>query len=739
MKIRWFFPVFFLSGACALAYQVVWLRLAMARFGVTAPIVAIVLSVFMAGIAAGSLLAGRLARRLAAADASLPLELYGATELAIALSGLLVPRALARGVPVAHLLGAGQEWSSLAHYLVSGAWIAALLAPGTVAMGATVPLALWAIRTRHRVAAAESAFSYLYLANTIGALAGTLLTGFVLIERFGFAGTSQIAVVGNALIAAFVLTWSRRRPAAQGARPEATTPRPEAATTAPTPELGPHHLWALAATGFSALGMEVIWTRLFTPFLGTEVYAFALVLAIYLAATAGGAALHRRRGRSGRAPEFPGPAFWGLLAAAAFLPLLAADPRLGLVENPSLGTLAEAARGAFRVALGILPFSLACGYATPRLVDAGSRGEPKRAARAYAVNLLGCILGPLVAGFLLLPHLGERAGLVVLALPLAAIALLPTSLRAALPRLLPASFAALVLLVATRDAASRLGRIRIERDYSATSIAAGSGMDRRLLVNGVGMTSLTPITKMMAHLPIALLDHPPKSALVVCLGMGTTFRSIASWGIDATAVELVPGVVRLFDAFHDDAARVLAAPAGARIVVDDGRRFLERTTHRFDVITVDPPPPVTAAGSSLLYSKEFYATARARLAPGGIVQQWLLGGDSVFVAAATRALVEQFRYVRAFGSIEGWGIHFVASDHPIELPSREELERRIPPSAARDLVEWTPGATATALFARVLTNEISTDELLARSPGTPAVSDDRPFNEYYLLRTFLAR
>jgi len=103
--------------------------------------------------------------------------------------------------------------------------------------------------------------------------------------------------------------------------------------------------------------------------------------------------------------------------------------------------------------------------------------------------------------------------------------------------------------------------------------------------------------------------------LLIKIGSGV------SWGIDTTAVELVPSVPALFGHYHPNAAELLTSPL-ARVVIDDGRRFLEQSTDQYDVITIDPPPPPEAAGSSLLYSKEFYASAKKRLRPDGIVQQW---------------------------------------------------------------------------------------------------------------------
>ena len=140
----------------------------------------------------------------------------------------------------------------------------------------------------------------------------------------------------------------------------------------------------------------------------------------------------------------------------------------------------------------------------------------------------------------------------------------------------------------------------VQRDYTAAVVATGTGMRKNLVVNGISMTILTPITKIMSHLPLALLDHPPEKGLVVCFGMGTTFRSMLSWGIHTTAVDLIPSVPAVFGYFHADGPELVKSPL-ARIVTDDGRRFLERaSTKQYDVITLDPPPPVGAPTSSLL-------------------------------------------------------------------------------------------------------------------------------------------
>ncbi|MBI2788276.1 MAG: hypothetical protein HYX59_06285, partial [Elusimicrobia bacterium] len=274
--------------------------------------------------------------------------------------------------------------------------------------------------------------------------------------------------------------------------------------------------------------------------------------------------------------------------------------------------------------------------------------------------------------------------------------------------------------------------VQVRRDYQANVTVGGTGMERVLQINNIGMTKLTPITKVMAHLPLAFLPRPPKNALVICFGMGTTFRSLLSWGIPATAVELVPSVPELFGFFHEDAAAVMAAP-GARVVVDDGRRFLARTAETYDVITLDPAPPMTAAGTSFLFSEEFYAAAKTRLAPDGIMQIWIVEPlEPLVVSAFAKAVKDSFPHARVFRSLEGWGWHVLASREPIPARTAAHLAARLPKAAARDLLEMGPHATAAKQFQALLGTEVTLDSLI--SPGASGLRDDRPVNEYFFLR-----
>ncbi len=596
-------------------------------------------------------------------------------------------------------------------------------------MVATIPVAMLAIRNSFRRETSRS-FSFLYLANVLGAVVGTIVP-LLLIEIYGFHGTLHVGAVLNGLLflSASILSLGRSVERRAPARPG------DVASYVSTANLSlgsatSRPLVLLFLTGLTSMGAEVIWIRQFTPYLGTVVYAFAAILCVYLAATFLGSRVYRYWSRTHKQP---GTLIWGVLGFAALLPLLTASPQFHPPEfHESL----------MRLVLGIGLFSGILGFVTPMLVDRRSGGDPDRGGRAYAVNVLGCILGPLVSGFVLLPLMSERWVLFVFALPWLFIGAMPRWSAGAEKGASPTwqrnlsyglAVLALALIFTVKGFEDQFAHREVLRDNTATVIATGEGMTRRLLVNGIGITYLTPMTKVMAHLPLAFLDRAPRNALVVCFGMGTTYRSLMSWNIATTAVELVPSVPRLFWYYHPDGPELFRSPR-SRLVVDDGRRYLERSREQYDVVTIDPPPPVEAAGTSLLYSKEFYSVISRRLTPGGILQQWLPRGDAVVQAAVARAVKESFPYVRVFHSLDDRGFHFLASNQPIAIRNARELADRMPATAAADFVEWGPEQLAEGQFGGVLRREISLDQMIFGAPQVRALQDDRPENEYYILR-----
>ena len=724
---RWLFLFFLVSGFSSLVYEVVWIRLAMAAFGVTTPFISIVISVFMGGLAVGSFAAGRLVGRAGARPPSRPLRLYAVAEAVVGLSAIVVPWALDRARILLETWQGDAAWSGPRYLLLSSLAITLVLLPACIAMGATFPLAMAAIRGQ---AGAESSFSRLYLANVLGATSGTLAAAFVLIELYGFRKTMLVTsslnaalVIGALALAAKV---SRTAPATEAGKPAKVPASPAAMPARPL-------LVLLFLTGLLSMGMEVVWVRMFTPFMGTFVYAFALILAMYLVATFLGSALYRLAGSKGVAGRTM-PFVWTAAGALSLLALYAGDPQSDLPWGLP--------RSALRLVIGIVPISAAFGFLTPMLVDRLSGGDPDRAGAAYAVNVVGSILGPLLSCFVLMPLFGERTTILVLAAPLFFIGfsafahIAPGGSRTPRRVAVGSSLGAAALLVfGTHPYETRFKSFQTRRDSTATTIATGEGRHKELFVNGVSVTGLTPITKMMVHVPFAWRPKLPRNVLVICFGMGTSFRSALAWGVPCTTVELVPGVAELFPYFHADAHECLSRP-GARIVIDDGRRFLERTSERFDLIVIDPPPPVQAAASSLLYSREFYRTAKKRMSEGAILQQWLPPeGDPQTLAAIVLALQAEFEVVRAFLSVEGAGFHFLASDAPLENVTPQEMVSRMPQAVVRDLLEWGPDPTPEGQLARVIGREvmINVEEF---GPIAPPMTDDMPINEYFLLRSF---
>jgi predicted membrane-bound spermidine synthase len=516
--LRWCFGFFVVSGFCGLVYEVVWLRLAMASYGVTTALASIVISMFMAGLGLGSWGAGVLARRILTTKGQRALRFYSIAELLVGMSSLAVPFELKLGRLLLQHMGSLGAWQTSRYYVVAGIWIAITLVPWCTCMGSTFPLLMQVIRQTARPDS-ELSFSYLYIANVLGALAGTLVSAFVLIELLGFQGTLYVAGSLNAVLAVLAFAISSSVVASP---PLVLPPAIERSIFDQGPRLRLYglprstSLFLLFTTGLVSMGMEVVWIRQFTPYLGNVVYAFAAILAVYLLSTVVGS----RDYRSGAESRQPGDSAsaWNLLALSAVIPLVAVDPFLP-ISDPFNG---------LRLA-SIVLFCAMAGFLTPLLVDSWSSGDPDRAGTAYAVNITGSIVGPLLAGFWLLPWVGARWAIFVFAIPLFAIAALSvlrkpspedTQPESGLnPRLkfALAAVAAILLFAVSHDYETKYTERQVRRDYSATVVATGKGFDREIFVNGIGMTRLTPVTKYMTHLPLAFLSRSPQNGLELIL------------------------------------------------------------------------------------------------------------------------------------------------------------------------------------------------------------------------------
>ena len=337
--MMWYFLFFFVSGLCSILYELIWLRLAMAQFSVTTAFVSIVLSTFMVGLGMGSVGAGAWIRRHGKEIRFPPLRLYAFTELLIGVSALVVPTELAWGHRVLEAAAAHATLSPALSYLISGVWMALTLVPWCACMGATIPVAMFAIRSDAGYESRRS-FSFLYLANVLGAVVGAVLPLF-LIELYGFHGTLRVGAVLNATIAtsAFVVTLASR------SRTTRTDSQPAAAVAANL-EQPKSVLVLLFMTGLVTMGMEVVWIRLFTPYIGPVVYSFAAILASYLLATFVGSQVYRVWSRS---HDRESRVAWISLVLLGLLPLLTSDSRVSPIESASRLARGDADLGVNRI------------------------------------------------------------------------------------------------------------------------------------------------------------------------------------------------------------------------------------------------------------------------------------------------------------------------------------------------------------------------------------------------------
>lgn len=733
------FLIFTLSGLSSLIYQTVWIRLAFGSFGCITPVMSVAISVFMLGIAIGSWFGGKYIDVISDKLKVSSIYFYMISELFIATGAFIVPKLFIFFQYV--LLNTGAT-NSFSYLLLSALSLTLCLLPWCIAIGTTFPFMMSYLKKIHKEQ--TTSFSFLYTANVIGGMCGVLGTTIVWIEMFGFKGTLAIASAGNLL--AVLLSFIVYKYNMGDDRINQKTSRPIFPVANLKQLLSDKFILVISfITGFTTLALEIVWTRAYAPVLGTMVYSFAFLLAGYLLATYIGSVFYRRdlQGNKVKSPI----TIITLASLFVFIPILINDPQLFIYGGRTYMLNASNIMKYFiQIVLTIFPFCMALGYLMPLLVDQYSKGKPFEAGKIYTVNVIGCILGPLFASYLLLPFLGVKASLILLALPYTLLLIILLKHLKSYSKIVSVFLSFVFILtsvVYTKTYEipkfSSDWESTIKRDYSATVLGSVNKNTnvKQLLVNGYGITSLTPVTKFMAHLPMVYCKNKPEKALVICFGMGTTYRSLLSWDIDVTAVELTPSVVEMFPLFFNDAEEVLKNKNG-KIVVDDGRRFLLRTKEKFDVITLDPPPPIQSSGSSLLYSKEFCHVAKQRLKEGGILHHWTPISlsferyEDFFAIPVLRALQSEFKYVKTFVSVEQWGVHFLASDTPISDLSIQEFVDKMPNKAKNDLLEWTKDIDIVSFISYLkkipesFFDEINPDK-------NYIATDNRPYNEYFFL------
>lgn len=674
------------SGFAGLVYEVTWTRLLTLHLGHTTAAGSTVVGAFLLGLAAGAGLGGRAVTRLARARVLLA---YIGLELAVAAVAWMLPSLLDLAGPLLRAAYRNGDVGPL-FGTVRVAVAALLVMTPATALGATYPCALrWfadvtASRTR--------ASALLYATNTLGAAAGALAAGFVLLPLFGVRSTTAIAIAAS-LVSAAAAAIAGRADRVAGTRVVQPVGAARGTRRSPAASHGPEHATTssasgqpglativLTVSGCAALMHEIAWTRILALAIGPTTYAFAAALAAVIAGTALGSwAGAWLVGRTRQPPLWLALALTGgALSATITYALAGGAVPMYVARQLSIGDAVDtwlSLSGALTAAL-VVPTAVCVGLAFPlALAVAGVEGAdaPARVGRIYAFNTAGAVAGSLIAGFAAVPALGLQgtlqlacAGLLIaaalvtwrggLSLPAQSIAGAAAALGLAVlvttppwDRALMASGAYLYAPFAPKDvdlhAMLTAGSLRYYRDGAAATVSVKTL---------TGTTTLTVDGKtdasnrgdmltqaLVAHLPL-LVHAAPARVAVIGLGSGVTVGAALAHPVSQVDVlEISPEVVSASAFFADENRRALADPR-VRLIVGDGRTHVRLATTMYDVIVSEPSNP-WIAGVAALFTREYFAEARARLAPGGVFCQWanaynISDADLRSIAATFRAV-----------------------------------------------------------------------------------------------------
>jgi spermidine synthase len=656
------------SGCAALIYEIVWFQLLQFVVGSSAVSLGLLLAAYMGGLCLGSI---ALPRLFSAKRATLwtPMRVYALLELGIGAFGIVA----LFGIPLIgriYLAGAG---TGMPGVVLRGMVAAVCLLPPTVLMGASLPAIARSLET---TPAGISRLGLLYSANIAGAVVGCLTTGFYLLRVYDMAVATYLAACINVAVA--LLAWIF---AASGTR----KPSNETETSAVVQRAAaaPLVYVAIGLSGLTALGAEVVWTRLLSLLLGATVYTFSIILAIFLlglwAGSWAGSYLVRRVQTVPGHPRLAlaacqillaGAIAWTAFTLAYILPYWPVDPWLS--TSPWFNFDLDVTR----CLRAIFPATLLWGASFPlALASAARKGEdPARlSGEVYAANTAGSIVGALLFTLVLIPTIGTRGSqqaLIWLAATGAVVALLSAFATSGVATpafmilrsravtmaagLVGALLLAWTLTAAVGDVpwqviaygrriAPVLRGLATSLDTQARTLFVGEGMNssvvitqrgdqRFFYVSGKSEASSVAVDmrlqRMMGHLP-ALLHPAPRSVLVVGFGAGVTAGSFVPYPEVRRLVvcELERMIPPASGAFFDKENYDVLHDPRLQIVYDDARHYVFTAPEKFDIITTDPIHP-WVKGTSTLYSKEYFELVKARLNPGGIVAQWLPLYDS---------------------------------------------------------------------------------------------------------------
>jgi spermidine synthase len=651
---------FCLSGMAALIYEVVWMRQLTLIFGTTVYAISTVLAVFMAGLALGSLVLGRVADR-----SKNPLRLYAFLQGGIGIYVLLIPLLfnLINSLQIYLARGFALDFSGFS-LIRFGLCFLVLLIPTTL-MGGTLPVIV-----RFFVRRKEELGGYLgrlYSLNTLGGVFGSFLAGFVLILLLGVRGTIYLAAAINLSIAAGVFLLSQRTvlAPAKAAANQRTHSRQKESPTADSSRIAWLVLILFGFSGFAALSLEASWSRVLAMILGSSVYAFSIILTTFLLGIAFGSWLISKF-----VDRLKNLLTWfTAIEIALGLSVILLTPLFGYL--PYLFLRVFRMTGGSFWSLQFMEFLLAAavmliptvlmGAAFP-IVTKICTAELGRLGRSvgnvYFANTLGAILGPLATGFLFIPVFGLQRSILIAAFVYLAIGAVILILSP--PKRLPVrvcTFSLLVMITTlsflipdwnrnilnsavyvhareylknNRD--DLLGAIKEQASHfykeglSATvAVRETKTGHLALLIDGkadAGTQSDMKTQLILGHLPM-LLHEDPQQVLVVGLGSGVTLGAVQQHQElkEVDMVEIEPAVAEAAAYFSEYNHNALSDPR-LNLIIEDGRNYVLITDKKYDVITAEPSNP-WMTGNANLFTREQFELYKKRLKPGGIMFQWL--------------------------------------------------------------------------------------------------------------------
>ena len=682
------------SGCSALIYEIVWFQLLQLAIGSTAVSMGVLLATFMGGLCLGSAGFPRLR-----ALRQHPLRVYAFLEAGIAVCGVLVLQIIPY---IDRVYVAGAE-HGLSNMLLRGLIAGLCMLPPTVLMGASLPaIVRWIESTPRGVAW----WGFLYGGNTLGAVFGCLLAGFYLLRIYNMATGTYVAAAINLAVAVVSLVLAARVPApADSARPVEVNSD------------GRARHWTvyvtIAISGATALGAEVVWTRLLGMMLGATVYVFSIILAVFLIGLAIGSAagswlLRRMPGAAG--------ARTALGVCQLLLALGIAWTAYMVAESLPYWPADQLLRGApwltFRLDLlrclyAILPptllwgasFPLACAAVASRDEDSG-----RVVGGVYAANTLGAIIGALSVSLLLIPWIGtQQTQRLLLALAaLSALLVLAPRVRerrswAAAAGLAVAMVVAAVLtwhvhaipgkvIAYGRRLATWNGQVlyTVEGRNSSVAISRASDGATEVDVNGHVEATTEPydmkLQRMVGHLP-AILHPQPRSVLGIGFGAGVSAGTFTRYpGIQIITIceiePVIPPTSTRYFARQD--YNVLHDPR-TRMVYDDARHYVMTTPEKFDIIASDPLD-VFVKGTAALYSKEYFEAVKRHLNPGGMFTLYvpLYETDEKTIRSEIATFFEAFPYGTLWANtVDGLGYDmvFMGQAEPLKIDLDQVQQR----------------------------------------------------------------